>query len=113
MTWTKALGLAVSFALLPACSDGHEERDFELIIDNNGPVSVDVLIWEGGSFILLEDHKLDPFEVASIWLSEEVMKDHPDLRIHDHSEGDELIDLTLHRSYFSGPGLSFLVAVYP
>ena len=113
MTWTKALGLAVSFALLPACSDDHEDEDYELIIDNNGPDVVDVVIWDGWSYTLMEDHTLEPFEVISVWMSDDRLKDHPRLTITTHDDDDELIDFPLHRSYFSGPGLSFRVNVYP
>jgi len=114
VAWTRALGFLVSFALLPACGGSDDEdRDYQLIVDNNGNVSVDVWLWDDERMRILEDHHLEPFEVVSLWMSEETLKDYPRLRVYTHSEGDELIDLALHRSYFTGPGLSFRVTVYP
>ena len=109
----RAWGVLVAFAVLPACADDHEDRDYRLIVDNNGHVAVDVWIWDEERMRILEDHVLDPFEVANMWLSEETLKDHPRLIVRTHSGGDELVDFTLHRSNFTEPGLSFRVTVYP
>ena len=113
MTWTKALGLAVSFSLLPACSDDHEDEDYELIIDNNGSVPVHVTLWSWEDMYTIEDHDLAPFEVISMWMSDDTLEAHPDLWISTDSGEHSLINLTLHRSYFSVPDLKFRVNVYP